>query len=120
MIALKPIFHPFIHPRNTATCTLTRLRNASSIVCKSNNESSSSSSSDSQKPEGDVESQEMLAQIAMLQTQKVRLTDFLDERSDYLTKFGEEAKAEFDKVGEDALKGLDEASDRVCIFFNFL
>jgi len=30
-----------------------------------------------------------------------------------LSQFGEEAKAEFDKIGEDALKGLDEAGARV-------
>jgi len=53
----------------------------------------------------------------MLQTQKVRLTNYIDERSAYLAKFGEEAKAEFDKIGEDALQGLDEASARVR--FNF-
>ena len=53
----------------------------------------------------------------MLQTSKVRLTDFLDERSDYLTKFAEEANAEFDKVGEDAMKDLDEASSRVLYQF---
>lgn len=115
MIALNPIFHhPSFIPRNTATCTLITKLRSTSIVCLSSSKSNDSSS-DSQ-PEGDVQSQEMLAQIAMLQTQKVRLTDFLDERSDYLAKFGEEAKAEFDKVGEDALKGLDEASDRVCIY----
>ncbi|TYJ50952.1 hypothetical protein E1A91_A01G245400v1 [Gossypium mustelinum] len=48
----------------------------------------------------------------MLQAQKVRLTDYLDQRSAYLTQFAEEANAEFDKVGEDALKGLKEASER--------
>lgn len=34
------------------------------------------------------------------------------------TLFGEEANAEFNKIGEDALIGLDEAGARVC--FNFL
>ncbi|KAG5253314.1 8-amino-7-oxononanoate synthase [Salix suchowensis] len=38
----------------------------------------------------------------MLQAQKVRLTDYLDERSAYLTQFAEKTKAEFDKIGEDA------------------
>ncbi|EOA31356.1 hypothetical protein CARUB_v10014529mg [Capsella rubella] len=32
---------------------------------------------------------------------------------EYLTKFAEEANAEFDKVGEDAMKDLDEASTRI-------
>ncbi|KAI4294739.1 hypothetical protein MLD38_040938 [Melastoma candidum] len=63
--------------------------------------------------DGDVEKQELLARIAMLQAEKVRLTDYLDERSDFLTKFGEEADAEFDKVGEEALQGLEEAGDRI-------
>ncbi|CAN8259989.1 unnamed protein product [Cochlearia groenlandica] len=75
--------------------------------------SDSDSDPDTPKPEGDTKRQELLARIAMLQTSKVRLTDFLDERSDYLTKFAEEANAEFDKVGEDAMKDLDEASSRI-------
>ncbi|GKC68696.1 UPF0503 protein, chloroplastic, partial [Tanacetum coccineum] len=51
-------------------------------------------------PDGDAKKQELLARIAMLQAQKVRLTDFLDERSAYLTQFAEEANVEFDQVGE--------------------
>ncbi len=39
-------------------------------------------------------------------------------RSAYRTQFDEETNAEFDKIGEDALIGLDEAGARVC--FNFL
>ncbi|KAK4268640.1 hypothetical protein QN277_025260 [Acacia crassicarpa] len=66
--------------------------------CKSND---SDPQSPLPPPEGDARSQELLARIAQLQTQKVRLTDYLDERSDYLTKFGEEAIAELDKIGED-------------------
>ncbi|KAL7169796.1 hypothetical protein ACSBR2_034767 [Camellia fascicularis] len=80
-------------------------------LCKSNNSNSEDSPP---PPEGDARKQELLARIAMLQTQKVRLTDYLDERSQYLTQFAEEANAEFDQIGEDALKGLDEASARVC------
>ncbi|KMT07779.1 hypothetical protein BVRB_6g147020 isoform A [Beta vulgaris subsp. vulgaris] len=49
----------------------------------------------------------------MLQTQKLRLTDYLDERSAYLTQFAEEASAEIDAIGENALKDLDEASARI-------
>ncbi|KAL7583808.1 hypothetical protein Lser_V15G42782 [Lactuca serriola] len=63
--------------------------------------------------EGDSKKQELLVRIAMLQAQKVRLTDFLDERSDYLTQFAEEANAEFDQVGENARKELEEASLRI-------
>lgn len=51
--------------------------------------------------------QEMLARIAMLQAQKVHLTDFLDERSACLTQLAEDAKAEIDDIGEKATKELD-------------
>lgn len=85
-------------------------------LCK-NSDSGSDSNSEAPKPDGDTKKQELLARIAMIQTQKVRLTDYLDERSAYLTQFAEEANAEFDKIGEDALKGLDEASSRVSAEF---
>lgn len=75
---------------------------------------SNDSDSASPTPEGDAQKQELLAKIAMLQTQKVRLTGFLDERSDYLTQFAEEANAEIDQIGEEALKELEETSARVC------
>jgi hypothetical protein len=114
MIALKSI-HPSFR-LNNIKCNIhfTRLHNTRSstlILCKSNG-------SDFQAPQpGDSKKQELLAQIAMLQTRKVRLIDYLDERSAYLTQFGEKVNAEFEKIGEDALKDLDEAGARVC--FNF-
>ncbi|KAM0953444.1 hypothetical protein DsansV1_C01g0000071 [Dioscorea sansibarensis] len=71
--------------------------------------------SDGAEPEneGDKRKQELLAQIAMLQAQKVRLTNFLDERSAYLTQFGQEAEADFDQIGEKALKDLEDAGARI-------
>ncbi|KAK7395144.1 hypothetical protein VNO78_15688 [Psophocarpus tetragonolobus] len=117
MIALKFI-HPFFNANisynintnisyNIECSKVLNTKGSILCLCKSNE-------SDSQAPQpGDIRKQELLAQIAMLQTQKVRLTDYLDERSEYLTQFGEEAKAEFDKIGEDALQGLDEASARI-------
>ncbi|WVZ06173.1 hypothetical protein V8G54_019519 [Vigna mungo] len=109
MIALK-----FIHPStptnikyNIHSSRTLNTKGYTMCLCKSNE-------SDSQAPQpGDIRRQELLAQIAILQTQKVRLTNYLDERSAYLAKFGEEAKAEFDKIGEDALQELDEASARI-------
>lgn len=114
MIALKSI-HPFFTPiyikYNIHRSRCLNTKDSVLCLCKSNQ-------SESQAPQpGDIRKQELLAQIAMLQTQKVRLTDYFDERSEYLTQFGEEAKAEFDKIGKDALQGLDEASARVC--YNF-
>ncbi|KAK7382582.1 hypothetical protein VNO80_01493 [Phaseolus coccineus] len=106
MIALKPIVHASLHAFHHAPPH--NVRGSVWCVCKSKE-----SDSEGSPAEGDAKSQELLAQIAMLQTQKVRLTDFLDERSAYLSQFGEEAKAEFDKIGEDALKELDEAGARI-------
>ncbi|KAJ9185331.1 hypothetical protein P3X46_004977 [Hevea brasiliensis] len=112
MIALKAI-NAFFTPTKQAlfhTGRPTNLKNSILCLCKSNDADSESSPS---PPEGDTRKQELLARIAMLQAQKVRLTDYLDERSAYLTQFAEEANAEFDKIGEDAIKGLDEASSRI-------
>ncbi|GMJ08421.1 hypothetical protein like AT3G09050 [Hibiscus trionum] len=117
MIALKAIQasfatsskHAFFPTRRTAYTK-------NSILClgkPNDSESDPNPDPESTSPEGDTRKQELLAQIAMLQTQKVRLTDYLDERSAYLTQFAEEANAEFDKVGEDALKGLEEAGERI-------
>ncbi|XP_047334855.1 uncharacterized protein LOC124938456 [Impatiens glandulifera] len=79
------------------------------LRCKSIN----SNPGENNPTEGDTRKQDLLARIAILQTQKVRLTDFLDERSSYLTQFAEEASNEFDKIGEDALKELNEAESRI-------
>lgn len=106
MIALKGI-HASLGPTRTLHHAARPPNARASVSCKSSESDSDSTA------EGNAQSQELLAQIAMLQTQKVRLTDFLDERSQYLSQFGEEAKAEFDKIGEDALKGLDEAGARI-------
>jgi len=67
---------------------------------------------------GDKRQQEVLAQIAMLQAQKVRITDFLDERSAYLTKFAKDADSEFDLIGQNAMKELDAVGDQVSISCN--
>ena len=67
---------------------------------------------------GDKHQQEVLAQIAMLQAQKVRITDFLDERSAYLTKFAKDADSEFDLIGQNAMKELDAVGDQVSISCN--
>ncbi|KAE9611020.1 hypothetical protein Lal_00015796 [Lupinus albus] len=104
MFTLKAI-QPSFNFANTNYTKFPNTRN--SILCSKTNEY------DSELPEGDAQKQELLARIAMIQTQKVRLTNYLDDRSEYLAQFGEEANAELDKIGEDALKGLDEASDRI-------
>lgn len=116
MVAVKIIMQTsFNHPSNPMhllptfhTNTLRKL--CSLTLCRSTSNGSGSGGS---QPEGDLKKQELLAKIAMLQTQKLRLTDYLDERSAYLTQFAEEASAEIDAIGENALKDLDEASARI-------
>lgn len=91
------------------TINFTSKQRSTRCFCNSDEAGSGSSSSS----EGDKRKQELLARIAMLQTQKVRLTDFLDERSAYLTQFAEDANAEFDEIGEKAMEELDKAGDRI-------
>lgn len=62
-------------------------KNSILCICNSND-----SNSESSPPEGDTK-QELLARISMLEARKVRLTDYLDERSAYRTQFAEEANA---------------------------
>ncbi|KAI3882086.1 hypothetical protein MKW92_039793 [Papaver armeniacum] len=100
-----PTKHAFLHNRKLPNKNI-----KFTTCCKSNNAESGSESS---SPEGDKRKQELLVKIAMLQTQKVRLTDYLDERSAYLSKFAEKANDEFNEIGENALKELDEAENRI-------
>src|ERR1044072_1312400 len=82
MIALKSI-HPSFKPsnfKNNIHCTRILNRRGSILcLCKS-------SESDSQSPQPG----ELLAQIVMLEAQKVRLKDFIDKKSANLTQFREE------------------------------
>ncbi|KAF0918487.1 hypothetical protein E2562_024261 [Oryza meyeriana var. granulata] len=82
-----------------------------SSVCASSSEDDGSDASSSLG--GDKRQQEVLAKIAMLQAQKVRITNFLDERSAYLTKFAKDADTEFDLIGQNAMKELDEVGDQI-------
>ncbi|XP_031478435.1 uncharacterized protein LOC116249323 [Nymphaea colorata] len=114
MIALKVILNPSLHPPNR--CFPHRRnprpnkRNHCFVTVSCNTKDSEPSSS---SPEGDERKRELLAKMAMIEAQKVRLTNFLDERSAYLTQFAEEANVEFDAIAEETLKGLDEASARI-------
>ncbi|KAI8560663.1 hypothetical protein RHMOL_Rhmol04G0274800 [Rhododendron molle] len=110
MISLKAMQTSFA-PKHALfhTRVLSHTKNPTLIsLCKSKE-----SNAEESQPEGDVQKQELLAKIAMLEAQKVRLTDYLDERSAYLTKFAEEANAEIDQFGENALRDLNEASAKI-------
>ncbi|KAK1412421.1 hypothetical protein QVD17_33663 [Tagetes erecta] len=104
--------HEFFH--RTDLLTIKNNHHSRFFICKSKDSDADANTPSSEpSPDGDARKQELLARIAMLQAQKVRLTDYLDETSEYLTKFAEEANVEFDQVGENALKELEEASARI-------
>lgn len=107
MIHLKPI-HASLKPTQQApinrTCYFRRKKPFISL-CRSKYSNSDG--------KGDTRQQELLATIVLLQTQKVRLTEYLDERSAYLTQFAEEANCEMDQIGVNAIKELDEAGARI-------
>lgn len=113
MIHLKAI-HSSLTPKQHAFFNrnghFQRRKHPILCLCKPND---SDSDAPPPPPQGDSRQQELLARIAQLQTQKVRLTDYLDERSAYLSQFAEDANAEIDQIGENALKELDEAGSRV-------
>ncbi|KAJ9545118.1 hypothetical protein OSB04_024825 [Centaurea solstitialis] len=117
MISLKAIQtcfittkHEFYHKTDLSTKNHHHSR---LFLCKSKDSDDANTPPQPPPSEGDARKQDLLARIAMLQAQKVRLTDYLDERSAYLTQFAEEANVEFDQVGENALKELEEASARI-------
>ncbi|CAN6475391.1 unnamed protein product [Victoria cruziana] len=112
MITLKATPNPSFHPtKRCFPCRSNRPPNKGKqcgiVRCNAKDSEPSSSS------EGDERKQGFLAKMAMIEAQKVRLTNFLDERSAYLTQFAEEANVEFDAIAEETLKGLDEASARI-------
>ncbi|XP_004246340.1 uncharacterized protein [Solanum lycopersicum] len=118
MIHLKPIHYsmtPNQHVFFNRTSHFQR-KDLVRCLCKPNDSNSDSEATPpppTPPPQGDSRQQELLAMIAQLQTQKVRLTDYLDERSAYLSQFAEDANTEIDQIGENALKELDEAGERI-------
>lgn len=62
--------------------------------------------------------QDMLVGMVQLQTGKMRVTEFVDERSKHLSDIAAQAKEEYDKIAQDAMRNLDEAGSKVPdIFF---
>lgn len=55
----------------------------------------------------------MLVGMVRLQTGKMRVTEFVDERSKHLSDIAAQAKEEYDKIAQDAMRNLDEAGSKV-------
>ncbi|GAB2228756.1 hypothetical protein Droror1_Dr00022885 [Drosera rotundifolia] len=115
MLSFKIIQTSSINPTRSSSTPSRFSSNRHGLVvvsCRSSKWKNSSDSSDHPQ-KGDPRKQELLAQIVMLETEKVRLTEYMDDRAAYLTQFVKEAKDEIDAIGEDALRGLDRASARI-------
>ncbi|GLJ41737.1 hypothetical protein SUGI_0863800 [Cryptomeria japonica] len=63
--------------------------------------------------DGNEKTQDMLAEIALLETQKIRVTEFVSERSDQLKDMAEQTNSEFQQIADDTVKDLDEAGLKV-------
>lgn len=70
------------------------------------------------KGKGDQQVQEALVGMVRLQAGKLRVTEFVDERSKLLTDIADQAKEEYDKIAEDAMRSMDEASSKVVPFLH--
>ena len=95
----RPRLHHFLAPSR---------HSYSSVLARSLSFSSSSSSS------GDPDVQKKLVEIIRLETGKIRVSDFVEERSRFLQGIADEALQESDRITSDALRCLDEASAKVC------
>eukprot|EP00246_Nothoceros_aenigmaticus_P009899 TRINITY_DN2592_c0_g1_i3.p1 TRINITY_DN2592_c0_g1~~TRINITY_DN2592_c0_g1_i3.p1 ORF type:complete len:302 (-),score=65.67 TRINITY_DN2592_c0_g1_i3:488-1393(-) len=75
--------------------------------------SSTGQEGEPEKVVGNKQVQDQLVKMLRLQTGKMRVRDFVDERSSYLSNIAEQAKAEGDKIAEDILRGIEEAGSKV-------
>lgn len=62
------------------------------------------------QPSGDTSLQQTLVQIVRLQTDKVRVSQFLDQKSQHLTYVAQQAMAEYDRISQHARTSIDQAS----------
>lgn len=58
----------------------------------------------------------MLVGMVRLQAGKLRVSEFVEDRSKMLSDIADQAKEEYDKIAEDAMRTMDEASSKVPIF----
>jgi hypothetical protein len=62
---------------------------------------------------GDKKVQEILVGIVRLQADQAKVTEFVDERAKLLSDIAEQAKEEYDKIAEEAMRTMDEARSKV-------
>ena len=54
-----------------------------------------------------------------LQAGKMRVSEFVEDRSKMLSDIADQAKEEYDKIAQEAMRTMDEASSKVPIIFLF-
>jgi hypothetical protein len=62
---------------------------------------------------GDSKLQQVLVDMVRIQVGKVRMVEFVDERSQHLRSIADEATFEFDQIAYRTMKGLDATGSRV-------
>jgi len=62
---------------------------------------------------GDQQVQDALVGMVRLQAGKLRVSEFVDERSKLLSEIADQAKEEYDKIAQDAMRTMDEAGSKV-------
>lgn len=63
--------------------------------------------------QGDKQVQDILVGMVRLQASKMRVSEFVDDRSKMLSDIADQAKEEYDKIAQDAMRTMDEASSKV-------
>lgn len=69
-------------------------------------------SSGSDKSAGDEQMQQLLADLVQLQSDKVRVEEFVEQRSKLLTGIAESASAGYERINETAKRNLEAASNK--------
>ncbi|KAG0576740.1 hypothetical protein KC19_5G104300 [Ceratodon purpureus] len=62
---------------------------------------------------GDKQVQDMLVGMVRLQAGKLRVSEFVEDRSKMLSDIADQAKEEYDKIAQDAMRTMDEASSKI-------
>lgn len=63
--------------------------------------------------QGDKQVQDILVGMVRLQAGKMRVSEFVDDRSKMLSDIADQAKEEYDKIAQDAMRTMDEASSKI-------
>ena len=86
------------------------------MECQSKNGESEDGKDANPEKGGNEEVQNLLADLAQLQGDKVRVSEFVEEKSRLLSGIVDSAKEGYERISENAKRRLDERSDQVTAF----